>query len=113
MKKQYFVRNTDLHLTRRGFIAGIGLSSVFFTARGAFADQLVLTPAQTEGPYYPNRMPVDTDNDLIIINDPITPAVGSITWVSGRILDRSGQPVRGALVEIWQADDHEIGRAHV
>ena len=49
MKKQNFIRNTDLHLTRRGFIAGIGLSSVFFTVRGAFADQLVLTPAQTEG----------------------------------------------------------------
>jgi protocatechuate 3,4-dioxygenase beta subunit len=75
-----------------------------FRIRGAFAEELVRTPRQTEGPFYPNRLPLDTDNDLIIINDSITPAVGTITHLSGRILDARGNPVRNALVEIWQVD---------
>ncbi len=72
----------------------------------AFAQQLVLTPAQTEGPYYPDKLPLDRDNDLIISGDSITPAIGAITWVSGKVLDKNGKPVRNALVEIWQADNN-------
>jgi protocatechuate 3,4-dioxygenase beta subunit len=30
--------------------------------------------------------------------------VGEITWLSGRVLDARGGPVRNALIEIWQAD---------
>jgi protocatechuate 3,4-dioxygenase, beta subunit len=92
-------------MNRRSFLSGLGMSSAFFTVRGAFAEALVQTPAQTEGPYYPDRLPLDMDNDLLIINDAITPAVGQIAWVSGRVLDASGSPMRGAVVEIWQADD--------
>src|SRR5262249_38268003 len=58
------------------------------------------------GPFYPDRLPLDTDNDLIVINNSITPAVGTITWLSGRVLDARGNPVRGALVEIWQVDNN-------
>lgn len=90
---------------RRQFLATMGLGGLFFTSRGAFAQALVQTPAQTLGPYYPDRLPLGQDNDLLIVNDNITPAVGEISWISGRILDGSGQPVRGAVVEIWQADN--------
>jgi protocatechuate 3,4-dioxygenase beta subunit len=90
--------------SRRRFFRRLGLSGVFFTTAGAFAQQLVQTPAQTIGPYYPDRMPLDRDNDLIVLNDNITPAIGSVTWLSGRVLGRTGTPMRGALVEIWQAD---------
>jgi len=89
---------------RRDFLKLVGAGGFFFATRGAFAQELTLTPAQTIGPYYPNRMPLDMDNDLLIINDAITPAVGDIAWITGRVLDRRGDPVRGALVEIWQAD---------
>ena len=92
------------YLNRRRFLGGVGLGTAFFTVRGAFAQQLVLTPAQTEGPYYPVQLPLDTDNDLLVINDRITPAVGEVSYVSGRVLDAQGQPVRDAYVEIWQAD---------
>ena len=27
-------------------------------------------------------------------------------WVQGRVLDSSGSPIRGAVVEIWQADNN-------
>src|SRR5688572_7404191 len=80
-------------------LAGTGLF-----ARGALAEELTRTPRQTEGPFYPDKLPLDTDNDLILVNDRLTPAVGEITHLSGRILDSSGNPIRNALVEIWQCD---------
>src|SRR5689334_2140619 len=79
-----------------------------FAAPGSFADELVRTPRQTEGPFYPNKLPLDTDNDLIIVNNTITPAVGDITHLTGRILDPNGSPIRNALVEIWQCDANGV-----
>jgi len=90
---------------RRRFLQGLtaaGLAA--FTTRGVFAQQLVETGTTTEGPFYPDKLPLDTDNDLIILNDAITPAVGEITHLTGRVLTTSGQPVRNAFVEIWQVD---------
>ncbi len=66
------------------------------------------TPAQTEGPFYPNKLPLDTDNDLIIVNDSLTPAVGEITHLSGHVFDLMGKPVANALVEIWQVDNKAV-----
>jgi protocatechuate 3,4-dioxygenase, beta subunit len=91
----------------RGAAASLGASiaaSRLFTVPGAFAEELVRTPAQTEGPFYPVDLPLDTDNDLIVVNDGITPAVGEVTHLGGRILDAHGRPFRNALVEIWQVD---------
>lgn len=64
------------------------------------------TPSQTEGPFYPDKLPLDTDNDLLIINESLTAAVGAVTYLTGRILDRRGEPVRNAVVEIWQVDNN-------
>jgi protocatechuate 3,4-dioxygenase beta subunit len=75
---------------------------------GEFADALVRTPPQTEGPFYPRTLPLDTDNDLLIVNDAITPAAGEITHLSGRVLSESGSPLRNVVVEIWQADNHGV-----
>jgi len=50
-------------------------------------------------------MPLDTDNDLLIVNNSITPAVGEITHLGGRLLSNSGEPVRNAFIEIWQVDN--------
>lgn len=91
---------------RRDFLRAVGLGSLFFTVPGLFAEELTLTPAQTEGPFYPDKLPLDTDNDLLRINDSITPGVGEVSWVSGRILTASGEPIRNAMVEIWQCDAH-------
>src|SRR5688572_28933476 len=91
--------------SRRGFLAGLGLAAGLFAVPGAFAEELTRTPEQTEGPFYPDKLPLDTDNDLLVINDGITPAVGEVTWLSGRILDAKGDPIRNAVVEIWQVDN--------
>ena len=108
------MNNTARNFSRRSFLTssisigavGALAASDLYARPGAFAQKLVQTPAQTEGPFYPDKLPLDTDNDLIVINDGITPAVGAITYLSGRILDSRGTPVRGALVEIWQADNN-------
>jgi protocatechuate 3,4-dioxygenase, beta subunit len=100
MKKHNWSRRT--FLSAGAATAGAAGLSLF--APGVFAEQLRITPKQEEGPFYPDKLPLDTDNDLLIINDSITPAVGEITHLSGRILDRQGSPIRNAVVEIWQVD---------
>ncbi|HJZ55863.1 MAG TPA: protocatechuate 3,4-dioxygenase [Gemmataceae bacterium] len=96
--------------SRRLFLASAAAAAAvpLWTVRGAFAEELTKTPPQTEGPFYPNKLPLDTDNDLLIINDNITPAVGTITHLSGKILDPKGNPVNNAVVEIWQCDGNGV-----
>lgn len=62
----------------------------------------------TEGPFYPDKMPLDTDNDLLILNDAITPSVGEVTHLTGVVMDIKGQPARNTLVEIWQVDNNGV-----
>ena len=100
----------EWHVSRRGALtrlaSGVLLSLGGITlSQSAFAEELVRTPRQTEGPFYPDHMPLDTDNDLIVVNDSITPAVGTITHLTGRVLDAHGDPIRNAVVEIWQVDN--------
>src|SRR5258708_10393951 len=100
--------------SRRRFLRGLTRGAMalgvpdFFGAPGLYAEELTRTPRQTEGPFYPDHLPLDTDNDLLIINDSITPAVGEVTHLSGRILDAKGKPIRNALVEIWQVDGNGV-----
>jgi protocatechuate 3,4-dioxygenase beta subunit len=97
-----------LSTPRRQFLRHLGLSAAFFAVPGAFAEQLMQTPKQTEGPFYPDHLPLDTDNDLLVINDATTPALGEVTYLSGRILGPDGSPIRNALVEIWQCDNSGV-----
>jgi protocatechuate 3,4-dioxygenase beta subunit len=96
--------------SRRLFIGAAASATIlpFWTVKGAFAEELTKTPAQTEGPFYPNKLPLDTDNDLLVINDAITPAIGEITHLTGKILDAKGNPLKNAVVEIWQCDANGV-----
>jgi protocatechuate 3,4-dioxygenase beta subunit len=94
--------------TRRRFIGGVSVCVAGLWVPGAFAQALVQTPRQTEGPFYPDRLPLDSDNDLILVSDRLTPAVGQVTHLNGRVLDLNGQPVRNATVEIWQVDHNGV-----
>jgi protocatechuate 3,4-dioxygenase beta subunit len=90
---------------RREFLRQLALGAAFFTVRGAFAEELSRkTASSEEGPFYPPKLPLDTDNDLIIVNNAITPAVGQITHLSGRLLTENGSPIRNATIEIWEVD---------
>ena len=99
--------SNSLYLPNRRVVLGaFGLA--LWTTRGVFADELDQTPPRTEGPFYPDQLPLDTDNDLIIINDKITPAVGEIAHLSGRVLTTNGSPVSNVTIEIWQCDANEV-----
>src|SRR2546423_2404808 len=92
--------------TRREFLRKASLAASFFAVPGVFAEELMRqTPWVMQGPLYPDKLPLDTDNDLIVVSNSVTPAVGEITHLSGRLLDRHGQPVRNTVIQISQADN--------
>ncbi len=93
----------------RGLAALTTLSLVPGT-RALAAPDLVATPAQTEGPFYPTDWAGDVDNDLVRVTGEAARAQGRITHVLGRILDTSGAPIPGAAIEIWQCDATGIYR---
>ena len=96
-------------LTRRHFLGGgLALGATALFTPGVFAQELARTPRLTEGPFYPDRLPLDTDNDLVIVNNSITPAAGEITHLTGRVLSTSGEPLRNVVVEIWQVDGRGV-----
>lgn len=66
--------------------------------------QALLTPRQTEGPFYPPRLPADQDSDLASVKGAAGRAKGEIAHLSGRVLDAHGRPLRAVRVEIWQCD---------
>lgn len=102
-----FVPERRLFLGKLG--AGLVAWGAFYTVPGLFAEQLFLpTPRLTEGPFYPDELPLDQDNDLILISDKTTPAVGEITHLMGRVMSHNGSPVKDALVEIWQCDANAV-----
>jgi protocatechuate 3,4-dioxygenase beta subunit len=61
--------------------------------------QLPLTPAQTEGPYFKAGSP--ETSSLVGQNTAGTPLI-----LMGQVLNADGQPVAGALLDFWQADDN-------
>jgi protocatechuate 3,4-dioxygenase beta subunit len=61
------------------------------------------TPVQPKGPFYPVHDQLDKDNDLTIVTGKTQKAEGQIIYVKGVVTDEKCRPVKGALVEIWQA----------
>jgi len=101
-----FIPSSADQSSRRGFLRKLSLGAALFAVPGAFAEELTRKTAWVEeGPFYPHKLPLDTDNDLIIVNDSLTPALGEVTHLSGRLLDRRGDPIRNATIEIWEADN--------
>ena len=72
----------------------------------AFADALKRTPGEILGPFYPVIKRVDQGADLTVIPGKPGRATGQVIHVMGRVLNVEGQPVRGARVELWQANSY-------
>jgi len=107
--KENLVRPNSFYipLERRRFLKAMAVASAGWSLPGYLAEALTVTPQLTQGPYYPlpGNIPLDKDNDLLYLNDSLTRSIGRITYLTGRVLDSSGNPIKGALVEIWHADN--------
>lgn len=95
---------------RRSILAaGVGMAAGAVTV-SAMGKSAAPTPANPEGPFYPKHKQVDKDTDLTMIEGHTKRAQGQMIRVSGQVLDDKGQPIEGALVDIWQAS--ASGRYH-
>ena len=102
------MRTSSGILTRRSMLAA-GLAAGSMAASPALAD-LVATPRQTSGPFYPLDLPLDHDNDLTVVEGAPRPALGDVIHVAGRVMHVDGTSIAGAQVELWQANAD--GRYH-
>ncbi|MBK17447.1 MAG: intradiol ring-cleavage dioxygenase [Rhodospirillaceae bacterium] len=101
--------NSKPSVTRRQFVSGMTIAGGFVVGAPAYAAFLP-TPRQNEGPFYPVKIPLDHDNDLIQVTGRSQRAEGEAVHLLGRVLDLNGKPVLGAQIEIWQCDAQ--GRYH-
>jgi len=96
-------------LTRRGFAAAAVAATAIAVSKTALgAEVLPNTPNQTIGPFYPVQRLAEEDADLTWIKGHAQRAQGNVIQVSGRVLDRYGNPVENARLEIWQCNS--LGR---
>jgi protocatechuate 3,4-dioxygenase, beta subunit len=97
-------------LERRQILLGAAATALApsLPSLAAEGPRLVVTPGQTEGPFYPVTLPADMDSDLVRVLGREAQAMGQVTHVVGRVLNRRGEPVHGATVEIWQCDANGI-----
>jgi protocatechuate 3,4-dioxygenase beta subunit len=99
-----------ISLKRREILIGAAAAALVpsLPAFAAESGRLVVTPGQTEGPFYPVAFPADMDNDLVRVEGRQAQAKGQIAHIVGRVLNRRGEPMRGAMVEIWQCDANGV-----
>lgn len=91
-------------LQRRTLAAALVIApTLWLGARAQPATALRVTPAQTEGPFYPVALPKDSDFDLLRNGVQSYPK-GQSAWIEGSVSNLAGQAVSGAQVEIWQCD---------
>src|SRR5258705_13803976 len=95
----------DTPVNRRRALAWIGaVAAAPLAMTPALAEDRPPTPRMTEGPFYPNRLPRDSDADLTRVEGRAAAAEGKVLDVSGQVLDRGGKPRAAPPGEIWQWD---------
>ena len=93
--------------SRRQFLGTAALSGVTALIAPQWAlgeDLLSRTQAMALGPFYPVVKPLETDADLTRLAGHAGRAKGDVIDLRGRVLDRHGNPVAGAVLELWQAN---------
>ena len=97
-------------LSRREILkmtAVLGGAGAVSAPRLAFAQtKLPRTPGQILGPFYPVAAQPEQTTDLTKVPGRQGRAEGQVLDVTGRVLNLSGEPVRNAKIEVWQANQH-------
>ena len=98
-----------LGLSRRQ-VLGMAIAAGGFAVSGAatsvFAQALKRTPGEILGPFYPVLRSVEKSADLTTLPGKPGRAAGQVIYVMGRVLNVQGDPVKGARVELWQANTY-------
>jgi len=85
-------------------LAGAG---TLVSAKLAWAETVLRrTPGQILGPFYPVTKIWAKTADLTRPRGASGQASGQALHVTGRVLNLSGEPVRDAQIEVWQANSH-------
>ena len=103
------MKNEEKNFSRRQILKmGFGFGGLTVLGGSALAQKVnrIVTPQVTMGPFYPMMKPLDKDADLTSVKGRKGLATGSIIHVAGRVLDLKGNPVKGAKIEIWQANTY-------
>jgi protocatechuate 3,4-dioxygenase beta subunit len=88
-------------MDRRKFI---GITTLLGLSAPASASPIPLTPSEAEGPFYPVIAQKDRDFDLTVVKGKTGSARGTPIYIDGSVIDRSGNPVEGASIDLWQAN---------
>ena len=94
------------HDKSRRFFLNAGAATIAATLIPASvkAEEYQATAKQTEGPYYPRHKQLDKNADMTKVGRNSASALGEVLIISGRVFDTDGKPVKGAIIDIWQAD---------
>ncbi len=84
----------------RRHMVGTGFALAGLAAAQPAAAKLFPTPRQTPGPFYPTRIPLDSDTDLVRVDGRPTQAAGTVTHVFGRVLTEDGRPISGVSARL-------------
>jgi protocatechuate 3,4-dioxygenase beta subunit len=85
-------------------MAAVAAGGLAVSERVALAQTMKRTPGEILGPFYPVIKRVDQGADLTAVPGKAGRALGQVIHVMGRVFNAEGQPVRGARVELWQAN---------
>lgn len=95
----------DSRMTRRVFAGSAIAAAGLVTARVSATDAALRETAWGPmGPFYPVERLAEEDADLTWIKGHSKRALGDVIEVTGRVLDRHGNPVSGAKLELWQCN---------
>tara|TARA_R110000868_G_scaffold2764_10_gene19197 strand:+ start:6070 stop:6705 length:636 start_codon:yes stop_codon:yes gene_type:complete len=97
-----------IYVSRRRLFLGGTAAAALLPRSGISAAERLLTPSGTEGPFYPDRLPLHTDNDLLSVAPGDGIASGEIFHLMGRVVDPSGTARPGMKIEIWQCDANGV-----
>ncbi len=90
-------------MSRRKLLGGVAAGAGVLAVGKAVQAACTVTPFQFNGPFFPVAIN-DYDWDMTHVPGRRNRAEGEVVEVVGRVLDSACNPVRGAIVDVWQAN---------